>query len=175
MTNATDRAWRRLAACVGADSDMFFPISEEEAGPAKAVCGTCPVRDECLEWALAAREEGIWGGLTERERLRLRRQRGGEQGSLLTGKTPVASTASPTQADPEAVKEFLERLEHAAVGERFAHVGRLPAGDAEVALDAAERLDPGRWTLVRRTRPDGLVDVFAADPTARDTAEQRAG
>ena len=173
MMNAADhRAWRRLAACHGLDPDIFFPISEDEATPAKAVCGTCSVREACLEWALAAGEEGVWGGLTERERRRLRR---GGLAVTPADETPVASMGAPTLADPEAVKEFLERPEHAPVGERFAHVGRLPAGDAEIALGAAERLDPGRWTLVRRTRPDGLVDVFAADPTARDKAEQRAG
>lgn len=117
-------------------------------------------------------EEGIWGGLTERERLRLR---SGGKGSPPTVKAPVASLAPPTQVASDAVNEFLERLEHAAVGERFAHVSRLQADDAEEALKAAERLDPGRWTLVTRTRPDGLVDVIAADPTARDAAKRRAG
>lgn len=69
-------AWQNRAACRGIDTDIFFPISDEEAGPAKAVCGACPVREACLEHALADRErEGVWGGATERERRRIIRQR----------------------------------------------------------------------------------------------------
>lgn len=173
MTKAADpRAWRRLAACHGLDPDIFFPISEDEATPAKAVCGTCSVREACLEWALAAGEEGVWGGLTERERRRLRRT---GLAVTLEEETPVASMGAPTQAALEALNELLERLEHAALGERFVHVGRLPADDAELAVKAAERIAPRPWTLVTRLRPDGLVDVFAAAAAARDAAERRAG
>ncbi len=69
-------SWRQRAACRGVDPDIFFPASEEEAEPAKAICGQCPVRQACLEYALANRErEGIWGGATERERRRIIRQR----------------------------------------------------------------------------------------------------
>lgn len=68
--------WRSKAACRGTDIDIFFPASEADAGRAKGVCATCPVRLECLEWALASRqEEGVWGGLTDTERRRLRRRR----------------------------------------------------------------------------------------------------
>jgi WhiB family redox-sensing transcriptional regulator len=55
---------------------MFFPATEDAAGPAKAVCAACPVREQCLEWAIATRQEdGVWGGLTDNERRRLRRRR----------------------------------------------------------------------------------------------------
>lgn len=69
-------SWRRHAACRGADPDIFYPASDEEAEEAKAICATCPVRQACLEYALANRErDGVWGGATERERRRLIRQR----------------------------------------------------------------------------------------------------
>ncbi len=69
-------SWRRQAACRDTDTDVFFPLTDEEAGPAKAVCATCPVAAECLEFALASRQhDGVWGGLTETERRRLRRRR----------------------------------------------------------------------------------------------------
>lgn len=69
-------SWRQRAACRGADPDIFYPASDEEAEPAKAICGQCPVRQPCLEYALANRErDGIWGGATERERRRIIRQR----------------------------------------------------------------------------------------------------
>ena len=68
--------WRQQAACKGLDTSIFFPESDAAAGPAKAVCATCPVRAECLEWAIAARQEdGVWGGMTDNERRRLRRRR----------------------------------------------------------------------------------------------------
>jgi WhiB family redox-sensing transcriptional regulator len=69
-------SWRQAAACRGVDPEVFYPASDEEAGAAKVVCGRCPVRQPCLEFALARRErEGVWGGATERERRRLLRQR----------------------------------------------------------------------------------------------------
>jgi WhiB family redox-sensing transcriptional regulator len=71
--NAT---WRQRAACRGLDPEIFYPASDEEAEEAKAICASCPVRQLCLEHALAFRErDGVWGGLTERERRRVLRQR----------------------------------------------------------------------------------------------------
>jgi WhiB family redox-sensing transcriptional regulator len=76
LTNPrTDVRWREDAACRGLETDVFFPATDEEAEEAKAVCAVCPVREECLEYALATRQEdGVWGGLTETERRRLRRR-----------------------------------------------------------------------------------------------------
>jgi len=72
--------WRDHAACRRHDPDLFFPIGT--AGPAqvqiaraKQVCATCPVRIQCLDWALAsAQETGVWGGTSEDERRALRRR-----------------------------------------------------------------------------------------------------
>ena len=69
-------SWRQRAACRGVDPDVFYPASDEEAEEAKSICGVCPVREACLEYALANRErDGVWGGATERERRRMIRQR----------------------------------------------------------------------------------------------------
>ncbi|MEW2295512.1 WhiB family transcriptional regulator [Streptomyces sp. NPDC006743] len=73
--------WREHAACRHEDPDLFFPIGT--TGPAlvqteqaKSVCRRCPVRDECLEWALeTAQPLGVWGGTSENERRALRRRR----------------------------------------------------------------------------------------------------
>ena len=70
--------WRSKAACQGLAPDIFYPSTEDdaEAEPAKVVCAVCPVREACLEHALAVREkDGVWGGETERERRRIIRQR----------------------------------------------------------------------------------------------------
>ncbi len=69
------KTWRHQAACRGLDPEVFFPSDEEPADAAKAVCVRCPVRQPCLDWALATRErEGVWGGCDERDRRRLLRQ-----------------------------------------------------------------------------------------------------
>ena len=74
-----DLSWKVAGACRFASTDLFFPASDTEAGPAKAVCESCRVQVECLEYALSVREpEGIWGGRTFAERrsiLRRRRER----------------------------------------------------------------------------------------------------
>jgi len=73
--------WLDQAACLGEDPELFFPPSTagphlEQINAAKAVCSRCPVRDECLEWSLATRQdEGIWGGMTGEERRALRQSR----------------------------------------------------------------------------------------------------
>ena len=74
--------WADRANCAGCDPDLFFPDRGASLAEAKAVCAGCVVRDECLEYALAAGERfGVWGGLSERERRRIRveRQREGRR------------------------------------------------------------------------------------------------
>lgn len=62
--------WRARAACARLDPGLFFPDgAEAETRQAKRVCAACPVRAECLRFALTSPEQyGIWGGLTEGER-----------------------------------------------------------------------------------------------------------
>jgi WhiB family redox-sensing transcriptional regulator len=64
--------WENLASCRNADSEIFFAPGGIQEHRAKAVCRSCPVRWECLAYALRNRvEHGVWGGLTDRERRRL--------------------------------------------------------------------------------------------------------
>ncbi len=73
-------SWQRLANCLGVDPDLFFPERGASTREAKEVCRGCVVRDDCLDYALANGEKfGIWGGLSERERRRVRRARAGGQ------------------------------------------------------------------------------------------------
>ena len=72
----TEITWRNRGACNGLDPAVFFPDSEENAQEAKSICSECVVRLSCLEHALAVRErDGVWGGMTEKERRRIIRQR----------------------------------------------------------------------------------------------------
>lgn len=69
-------SWRAEAACLGLDGDIFFPGHGQSARQAKAVCAECRVVQPCLDYAIAtASHDGIWGGLTDRERVRYARKR----------------------------------------------------------------------------------------------------
>lgn len=68
--------WRDKAKCKGMETELFFPERGPGTKEAKAACQGCIVREVCLDFALANGEKfGIWGGLSERERRRIRRQR----------------------------------------------------------------------------------------------------
>lgn len=67
--------WQDRALCAQTDPEAFFPEKGGSTREAKRVCRSCEVRAECLEYALEHDERfGIWGGLSERERRRLKRQ-----------------------------------------------------------------------------------------------------
>ena len=69
-----DDEWQERALCAQTDPEAFFPEKGGSTREAKRICLGCEVRDNCLEYALAHDERfGIWGGLSERERRRLKR------------------------------------------------------------------------------------------------------
>jgi WhiB family redox-sensing transcriptional regulator len=75
-----DTSWQDYANCLGVDPDLFFPERGASTREAKEVCRGCIVKADCLEYALASGEKfGIWGGMSERERRRIRRQRAQER------------------------------------------------------------------------------------------------
>ena len=86
-------SWQRYAACLDHDPELFFPIGDAGAArtqldEAKAVCAGCPVRCLCLEWALLAEiNYGVWGGMSETERLAVKRR----NGASMNGHTRLAA------------------------------------------------------------------------------------
>lgn len=72
-----DAEWMAQASCRGLDPNLFHPGPHTDQSEPKAVCAKCPVREQCLDYAIRHREMfGIWGGLNERERKRrLKEQR----------------------------------------------------------------------------------------------------
>ena len=79
LTLASDE-WRREAECRDTDPDLFFPVGTtgpaiEQIAAAKAVCDQCEAKAPCLEFALTTNQDsGVWGGTSEEERRKLRRQ-----------------------------------------------------------------------------------------------------
>lgn len=77
--------WRHRAACRDEDPELFFPVGTSgpamlQLSEAKAVCWRCPVKAECLEWALATgQDDGVWGGLSADERRATLRGRAGRR------------------------------------------------------------------------------------------------
>jgi WhiB family redox-sensing transcriptional regulator len=68
--------WQSNARCHEADPEIFFPERGGSSKLARAVCSKCEVKTKCLEYALNNKEQfGIWGGTSERERRKLRRER----------------------------------------------------------------------------------------------------
>lgn len=72
--------WMGLAVCASVDPELWFPTKTGSSAPAKRICNgfrgspPCPVRDQCLEYALVNDERfGVWGGCSERERNRRRK------------------------------------------------------------------------------------------------------
>ena len=103
-----DLAWMDLALCAEVDWAIFFPEKGESTRPAKAVCGNCEVRAECLEWALQHEDisaHGIWGGVSERDRRHLKR------GEPVRGlPVPAARPARPALEDYPPCAAGLHRL-----------------------------------------------------------------
>lgn len=90
MTHA-EPDWRSQSACLTADPELFFPLSSmgpslDQLTEAKKVCGRCPVRAECLDFALATQQvHGVWGGLSEEERRPLVAAQTGSRRPVMAG------------------------------------------------------------------------------------------
>ena len=75
LTGEDEQEWQERALCAQTDPEAFFPEKGGSTREAKQICNSCDVRSECLEYALGHDERfGIWGGLSERERRRLKRR-----------------------------------------------------------------------------------------------------
>ena len=74
-----DLQWMRDGSCRHYPPGAFFPSDGVGVDAARAICGSCPVKAECLEYALDAKiDHGVWGGCSERERRRILKRRRAE-------------------------------------------------------------------------------------------------
>lgn len=76
MTNVYGTAWMLDGACRNLDPAVFFPSDGVGVALARAICKRCPVRSACLDYAMTHHiDHGVWGGESERSRIRLARRR----------------------------------------------------------------------------------------------------
>lgn len=112
--------WMSDARCVETDPEAFFPSTGNSGAAAKRVCRVCPVRDECLAWALETGEpHGVLGGASAEDRRRMRRR--------------AARRATPS-------------IEHGTERGAQAHRRRseVPCGPCSAARSSAQALRAGR-------------------------------
>lgn len=98
-------AWQRDGACVGMSPDLFFPARGESVAEARAICAGCRVAEECRAWSIdqGAELKGLWAGLSERQRRRVRQG----QPALVVASTPGYQHRTPTgPAEHGTLKEY---------------------------------------------------------------------
>lgn len=153
VVRTPDGRWRDRAACRGGDPERFFPSAvagpdyETQVSVAAAVCAGCPVRAECLTWALDALPYGVAGGMTEQQRRDERSRRQGRRRLCRVPERPAGGTAS----------------EVAAAGRAAIRAGTTPRAVAR-EFGVSERT-AARWT----------AQVRAARTTSTSTHAQRCG
>ena len=83
--------WRQFALCLGQDPDLWFPVDSDGGDKALGICSVCPVRLDCLAWAIEHNERnGIWGGVSARRRQRIRAELRRTHGAVSTPGTLTA-------------------------------------------------------------------------------------
>jgi WhiB family transcriptional regulator, redox-sensing transcriptional regulator len=103
-------SWMSRGACRQADPELFFPVSVtgmgvRQAEAAKAVCGRCAVRANCLSYALETMPEGIWGGTTREERRAARRSFRRHASAQSRGPVSAAMTGEPAARAGHAAEQ----------------------------------------------------------------------
>jgi WhiB family redox-sensing transcriptional regulator len=94
--------WRQFAMCLGHEPDLWFPIDSDGGARAVSICSVCPVRLDCLAWAIEHNERnGIWGGVSARKRQRIRAELRRTHGSV---SVPIALAASLRLRDVQAIR-----------------------------------------------------------------------
>jgi WhiB family redox-sensing transcriptional regulator len=100
--------WQERSLCSQTDPEAFFPEKGGSTREAKQMCSRCPVKGECLEYALGHDERfGIWGGLSERERRKVKRRNGQGPVSPAQVNAAVAEVAGEVAAEEARDAELL--------------------------------------------------------------------
>lgn len=159
-------SWQQRSACAkpGVDPEIFYPDRGGSSSEARAICSRCPVRAECLEYALEEREPfGIWGGTSERERRVLLRAEGRpkkRRKQRTLGPAAIMDTAYLDAEDPwDASEDALEEIHQ-----------DLPGFTLDDEIDD----EPQRETVVAVSPPASAPDISLAE-VEQDTLTRIAG
>lgn len=96
----SDEDWHSQAVCSQTDPEAFYPEKGGSTKEAKRICRGCPVQKQCLQWALDTDERfGVWGGLSDRERRRLKRGIHSGEADELRHLTHIVAAALPVEQD----------------------------------------------------------------------------
>lgn len=154
--------WREQGACRVVPTAVFFPSRGTSLEPAKEVCRACPVRDQCRDYAIPLGDlKGVWGGLAEVERQRLRR---GHTDPLPRPPVPVASAKRRRPRRGGVLYRTLEEL--TAHPGRWARVALYPAPYTAAGMAGRLRAGtvaapPGIWQFEGRHSDDGTSGLWA--------------
>lgn len=95
---SADYTWRNEAVCKDTDPELFFPVGTTgqallQIDRAKEVCGECPVKVRCLDFAIETNQDsGIWGGTSEEERRDIRRRIAARKKALAASRAIVVAS-----------------------------------------------------------------------------------
>jgi len=169
--------FRHWAACRHVEPETFFPAAERspeheaQVAVAKAVCAGCPVRVECLAWALVALPYGVAGGMTEDERRQARTRRRGPRRRCRTPQRPEGGTpAEVADAGRDAIRAGRDPREVArefGVSEWTAG----PVGRSDPHNRQHDQFEHGGGEP--RLQPGSPPDLPAAQPPGRDPSSGR--
>lgn len=150
-------SWTRRGACRTTPPWVFFPAQGDSLDTAKGVCSRCPVRQECADYAVPHADlRGIWGGLSEAERRRLR-------ASVPPSATSTAPLG-PTQSPRGSLYRTLEEL--SAHPGRWARVVRYvspesASASASLLRNGRRSVPPGGWEFEAILNEVGGSDLYA--------------
>ena len=138
LSDVEELAWQERALCAQTDPEAFFPEKGGSTRDAKKICASCEVRSRCLEYALENDERfGIWGGLSERERRKLRK-RAEELEGLRTKHSALTREL-----------ETLSRLSQVMRGFKENVIARIVPTLSDVSSDLLSQLTEGKYGGMR--------------------------
>lgn len=153
----TKEEWLEQAVCAQTDPEAFFPEKGGSTREAKSVCVTCPIVRECLQYALDHDERfGIWGGLSERERRKLKK-------TLTKEKKMNDLNTAPEEAPVMLPDYIVELAELLAATEN--HKDPLVRATRKIVVQAAIALDQAQAAAPVACRECGCTDLEACFPT----------
>lgn len=149
--------WRDKAACLDHEAELFFPIGNtgmavRQVAQAIAVCASCRVKSECLRHAMDNNEDaGVWGGMPEDERRKLKRRDGRQRRARGDGSRGRYLPSEPTR---EIIQAAIQR------GWNGAQVAR----EVGMTRAAISELLAGRWTRVTEATARSVEDAHLGAP-----------